>query len=101
MQPKGDEILQRVGKSKVTKLKANADNVYPLIRLPKAYADEIGKTAEIFEAWDGSKRALFITFEGRPEPAGVIQYSAKVIQPDSSNSIENRLRGIESEIKEF
>jgi hypothetical protein len=49
--------LQPVGKSKVTKLRAKADMVYPLIRLPKTYAIEIGKTAEIFETQHENKRA--------------------------------------------
>ena len=39
--------MQLIGKSKVTKLKAKAGVVAPLIRLPKIYADKIGKTTEI------------------------------------------------------
>ena len=42
-------VMHHLGKSKVTKLNAKAGVVYPLIRLPKGYADEIGKVAEIFE----------------------------------------------------
>ncbi len=41
--------MQYVGKSKVTKLNAKAGVVYPLIRVPKTCAGEIGKVAEIFE----------------------------------------------------
>jgi len=51
-------------------LKAKADVVCPLIRLPKAFAGEIGKTAEIFETQDGNKRALFITFAGGVRASG-------------------------------
>jgi hypothetical protein len=93
--------MQRVGKSKITKLKAKADIVYPLVRLPKAYADEIGKTAEIFATQHNNKRALFITFAGGADPPEVIQPSTKVIQPDSSNRIENRLQKLESEISKL
>ena len=41
--------MHHLGRSKVTKLSAKAGVVYPLIRLPKSYADQIGKVAEIFE----------------------------------------------------
>jgi hypothetical protein len=34
--------VQHIGKSKVTKLNAKAGVVYPLIRLPKTYANELG-----------------------------------------------------------
>ena len=33
----GHVIVQRVGKSKITKLKAKADIIYPLVRLLKTY----------------------------------------------------------------
>ena len=97
----GGEIVQRVGKSKVTKLKAKADIIYPLIRRPKTYADEIGKTAEIFETKHNDKHALFITFNEAALPPEVIQPLAKVIQLDSSKRIKNRLQEIESEIEEL
>ena len=35
--------MQHIGKSKVTKLNAKAGVVYPLIRLPKTCADELGR----------------------------------------------------------
>ncbi|MGA7075354.1 MAG: hypothetical protein WBZ42_02235 [Halobacteriota archaeon] len=93
--------MKRVGKSKVTKLKAKADIVYPLIRLPKTYADEIGQVAEIFEPWRNNKRALFIVFDEAAVPPKIIQPSAKAIQLDSSKRIKNRLQELESEIKEL
>jgi hypothetical protein len=93
--------MQRVGKSKVTKLKAKADTIYPLIRLPKRFADEIGKTAEIFETEHNDKHGLFITFDEAAVPPEVIQPSAKVIQLNSSERIKNRLQELESEIKEL
>jgi hypothetical protein len=40
-----DAVMQHIGKSKVTRLNAKAGVVYPLIRLPKTCADEIGKVA--------------------------------------------------------
>ena len=60
----------------MTKLNAKAGVVYPLIRLPKGYADKIGKVAEIFETQHDNRRALLITFEDGVGPS-------EVIQPDS------------------
>ncbi len=82
--------MQIVGKSKVTKLNAKAGIVYPLIRLPKIYADKIGKTAEIFEAKHRNKRALVVTFGGLSEASEVIQLTPEVIQPDCQKDREAR-----------
>jgi hypothetical protein len=100
--------MQRIGKSKVTKLKAKAGVVYPLIRLPKTFADEIGKVAEIFETQCDGRRALLVTFENRAEPSEVVQPDSKVIQLlpkviqlQSRKSIESRFLELESEIKQL
>jgi hypothetical protein len=98
--------MHYLGKSKVTKLNAKAGVVYPLIRLPKTCADEIGKVAEIFEAEHNNRRALLITFNDRDERSEVIQPKSKVIQllpkviqPDGLNNVESRLLELESEIR--
>jgi hypothetical protein len=100
--------MHYLGKSKVTKLNAKAGVVYPLIRLPKTCADEIGKVAEIFEAEHNNRRALLITFndrDGRSEViqpgSKVIQLLPKVIQPDGLNNVESRLSALESQIAEL
>jgi hypothetical protein len=100
--------MHYLGKSKVTKLNAKAGVVYPLIRLPKTCADEIGKVAEIFEAEHNNRRALLITFndrDGRSEviqpESKVIQLLPKVIQPDGLNNVESRLSALESQIAEL
>lgn len=97
--------MRRVGKSKVTKLNAKAGAVYPLIRLPRAYGDEIGKVAEIFEIHDRKKRAILVTFSGGLGSSEVTQSDSKVIQPspeviqlDGPDRIESRLLELESEI---
>ena len=92
--------MRRVGQSKVTKLSVKAGAVYPLIRLPKTYVDKIGKIAEIFETQHQDKRALLVTFDD-PKPAKVIQRASKIIQLDSSDSIEKRLSALEKEINEL
>lgn len=42
-------------------MNAKAGVVCPLIRLPKTFADEIGKVAEIFETEQDNRRALLVT----------------------------------------
>jgi len=102
--------MHHVGKSKVTKLNAKAGVVYPLIRLPKTCADEIGKVAEIFETQHDNRRALLVTFDDEVKDAEseiaqpdskVIQLLPKVIQPDSPNGVESRLSSLEFEISEL
>jgi len=100
--------MQYVGKSKVTKLNAKAGVVYPLFRLPKTYADEIGKVAEIFETQHHNKRALLVTFNDGRGPSQVkqpdskvIQLLPEVIQPDGLNNNESRLSALESQIAEL
>jgi hypothetical protein len=94
--------MQLIGKSKVTKLKAKAGIAYPLIRLPKICAGEIGKTAEIFETRHDNKRALLVTFDGLAEAGSeVIQLTPKVIQPGCQKDLEVRLCELESKIAEL
>jgi hypothetical protein len=96
------EMMQLIGKSKVTKLNAKAGIVYPLIRLPKIYADEIGKTAEIFETKHENKRALVVTFDQQTEAGSeVIQLTPKVIQPHYQQDLEATLCELESQIAEL
>ena len=100
--------MRYVGKSKVTKLNAKAGVVYPLIRLPKTCADEIGKVAEIFETQHQNRRALLITFNDRVGLSEVIQPESKVIQllpeiiqPHCQRDLEARLCELESQIAEL
>ena len=100
--------MHHLGRSKVTKLSAKAGVVYPLIRLPKSYADQIGKVAEIFETQHDNRRALLVTFDDGDERSEVIQPKSKVIQllpkviqPDSPNGVESRLSSLEFEISEL
>ena len=94
--------MQLIGKSKVTKLNAKAGIVYPLIRLPKIYAGEIGKTAEIFETKHENKRVLVVTFDDQTEVSSeVIQLTPKVIQPHSQQNLESTLCELESQITEL
>ncbi|MFZ0925341.1 MAG: hypothetical protein WCE82_07885 [Halobacteriota archaeon] len=83
--------MQLIRKSKVTKLNAKTGIIYPLIRLSKIYAGEIGKTAEIFESKLENKRALVLTFDEQAETGSeVIQLLPKVIQLDCQEDLEAR-----------
>ena len=100
--------MHHLGKSKVTKLNAKAGVVYPLIRLPKTCADEIGKVAEIFETQHHNRRVLLVTFNDgaglseiiQPD-SKVIQLLPKVIQLKSRNSIESRFSELYSEVNQL
>jgi hypothetical protein len=50
--------MELVGKSKVTRLNAKTGITYPLIRLPKTFADEIGRTAKIREVEKNNSRPV-------------------------------------------
>jgi hypothetical protein len=100
--------VQLAGKSKVTRLKAKTGIIYPLIRLPKTFADEIGKTAEMYKIENGNYRTLFITFSNSFGSKEVVQLKPKVIQPEPKviqlncqKDFEERLLELESEIKEL
>jgi len=100
--------VRRVGTSKITKLKAKAGIVYPLIRLPKTFADEIGNVAEIFETQHNNRRALLVTFNDGIWPSEVIQPNSKVIQllpeviqPHCRQDLKARLCELESQIAEL
>jgi len=106
---KRDERMRRVGTSKITKLRAKPGMVYPLIRLPKTYADEIGKTANILEIQNDKQRAVLVTFDGptqanselvHPE-VEVIQPESKVIQPKSLKDVKACLIELKSEIEQL
>jgi len=86
--------MQLVGKSKVTRLNAKTGITYPLIRLPKAFANEIGSTAKMYEIWKNSSRSLIITFPKSSE-------SKEVIQLDCKKDFEERLLELESQISEL
>ncbi len=93
--------MQLVGKSKVTRLNAKTGITYPLIRLPKKFADEIGRTAEMYEVEENSSRALLITFPKSSESKEVIQPKPEVIQLHSQKDVEERLLELELQFKEI
>jgi hypothetical protein len=86
--------MELVGKSKVTRLNAKTGITYPLIRLPKTFANAIGRTAKMYEGRERGNRTLLITFPESYE-------SREVIQPKSQYDVEKRLSTLESQITEL
>jgi hypothetical protein len=100
--------MQCVGTSKVTKLSAKAGIIYPLVRLPKSYAEKIGKTARMFELQNEKEQALLVTFGDCKRPntkavqsVEIIQSDQEVIQPKSLDEAKSRLFKLESDINEL
>ena len=93
--------MELVGKSKVTRLNAKTGITYPLIRLPKTFANAIGRTAKMYEGRERGNRTLLITFPESYESREVIQPESKVIQPKSQYDVEKRLSTLESQITEL
>jgi hypothetical protein len=52
--------MRFVGKSKIGRLSAKTDKIYPQIRLPPKLADTIGEIADVFETERNGKRAFLI-----------------------------------------
>lgn len=93
--------MELVGKSKVTRLNAKNGITCPLIRLPKAFANEIGSIVKMYEIAKDSSRALLITSQKSSESKELIQPELKVTQLDCEKGGEERLIELESEINDL
>ena len=76
-----------VFKSKVTRLQATKTRVYPSIRLPKEYAEIIGKSADVHPMTHEGKQAFLVVVDQNS------------LNSDVSSPIERRLVSLENEIK--
>ena len=88
-------MIQPVGKSKVSKLIPKKGVVYPFVRLPQRYEDLIGNTVTIYETEHNGQRALLLV------PYDITTPPPKVERPDSKISIDKRLSSIETDIREM
>ncbi|ADI74426.1 hypothetical protein Metev_1581 [Methanohalobium evestigatum Z-7303] len=73
-----------VFESKITKLSASRNRVYPSIRLPKEYADIIGNKAQIYPTSYDSKQAFLV----------VINHES--LNSEFEDVVENRIRNLET-----
>jgi hypothetical protein len=98
---RGDETVQRVGKSKIGRL--NAKNIsYPQLRLPHQYFSTIGDIASVFETQHEGKQAfLIVTEHAVPNQDTVLKPSEKVLKTVAANAVEGLLSALESEISDL
>jgi hypothetical protein len=97
----GDVVVQRVGNSKIGRLRTkNID--YPQLRLPHQYSSTIGDVAGVFETVHEGKQAFFIATERAvPNEHTVLKPSEKVLKPEAGTTSESRLSALESEISDL
>jgi hypothetical protein len=98
---RGDETVQRVGKSKIGRL--NAKNLsYPQLRLPYQYSSTIGDVASVFETQHEGKQAfLIVTEHSVPNEHTVLKPSEEVLKPVEAIAAETRLSALESDIRDL
>jgi hypothetical protein len=102
--------MRYVGKSKISKIHPKPNASYPLLRLPQAFNDFVGKTTRIFETDYDGKLAFIVVLDknnDRVEQVSskvmkpVMQLEAKDTQQYTENSFEARLSALENVIKEI
>ncbi len=102
--------MHYVGKSKISKIHPKPNTSYPLLRLPQAFNDFIGKTTHIFETDYNGKKAFLIVLDKNNDQTE--QVNAQVMQPvmqpgandtqqHTENCVEARLSALENGIKEI
>ncbi len=99
--------MRYVGTSKISKIHPKPNTSYPLLRLPQAFNDFVGKTTHIFETEHDDQQAFLVVLdksEDDVEQASsqvmqpVMQPAAEVTQQHSENDVNTRLSKLESEI---
>ena len=94
---------------KISKIHLKPNASYPLLRLPQAFNDFIGKTTHIFETDYDGKQAFLVVDKNNDQAKQVSsQVMQPVTQPEAEdtrqyteNSIEARLSALENGIKEI
>jgi len=69
--------MRYIGKSKISKINPKPNISYPLIRLPQAFNDFIGKTTNVFETENEGKQAFLVVLDKNSEAE---QASSQVMQ---------------------
>jgi len=104
------KFMRYVGKSKISKIHPKPNISYPLLRLPQAFSDFVGKITHILETDYDGKQALLVVLDKNNDQAE--QVSSQVMQPVmqpgaedtqqyTENSVESRLSALENRIKEI
>jgi hypothetical protein len=95
----GAKNLEYIGTSKIGKLSAKIDVIYPQLRLPRKYCDVIGQNVRIFQTVQNGQLAFLIITEQNATNEQVLKLGAKVVKPLEEYSAEARLSKLESQIE--
>ena len=99
--------MRYIGKSKISKIHPKPNASYPLLCLPQAFNNFVGKPTNIYETEHEDHQAFLVVLdksENDVEQASsqvmqpVTQPDPEVTQQHSENNIENRLSKLEIEI---
>jgi hypothetical protein len=94
--------MQYVGKSEISRARANPKMSYPLIRLPQSYNSAIGKIAYFFRVTFSDSDALLTVFDSSTETCDFIAQKLCDLQRDEYvSSFDQRFSVIESQIAEL
>ena len=101
--------MRYIGKSKISKINPKPNISYPLLRLPQAFNDFIGKTTNVFETENEGKQAFLVVLDKNSEAEQasfqvmqlVMQLEAVGIRQNTENCVEARLSALENGIKEI
>jgi hypothetical protein len=93
--------MQFIGKSKIGKQYSKLTVIYPIIRLPLQCSEAIGTSVQIYKS-EHAGQSIFVIIPDNEEDMyfklEVAQPNAKVVQPETENDIESRLKALESNI---
>ncbi len=93
--------MRFIGKTKIEQKRSKPTIAYPLIRLPKEYAEVIGTPAAIYQTRCDDSTAFVVVLDDKDghQPKGKVgQLSLKVGQPRNKKVLEARLSALEKEI---
>ena len=88
------DIMNYIGKSKISKLSPKPNIHYPLLRLPQSSVDTIGEMASIYETEHEGNRAFLIVLDED-------YCNKRVIQKNYTTNLEKRVSELETLIKEI
>ncbi|MGZ4908360.1 MAG: hypothetical protein ACXV5F_06885 [Halobacteriota archaeon] len=96
--------MQFIWKTKIEQKRSKPTITYPLIRLPREFAEIIGTPATVYQTQHKDNIAFFVILGDNNDSllkGEVGQLCAKVVQPNSKNRLEARVADLEKEISEL
>lgn len=96
--------MQFIGTTKIEQKRSRPTIAYPLIRLPKEFAELIGTPAAIYQTQCEDSTAFVVVLsdkEGHVPKEKVGQLLPKVGQPSNKKVLEARLSELETQIREL